>query len=201
MIALGLLLLSLQAAAVRPVLERPEAGLDDPAAYQGYRTRFFRDTRGNAVPLCHDDRSGRVVRLWADAADESAAFTVRDTAGRPAALAWGSPAAEIDTAGGRRSLAFRLRLPAGGLSLGHFALGSMRWERDLQYQGRHLAPFDSTLTAPPEILELVDRLGRLVTPERDRFLALLSAPNPSALRARLEPDLALIPGDSAWTVR
>jgi len=115
MIALGLLLLSLQAAVVRPVLERPEAGLDDPAAYRGYRTRFFRDTRGNAVQVYLDDRSGRVVLVWADAADESVAFTVRDTAGRPVAIAWGSPAAEIDTAGGRRSLGFRLRLPAGGL--------------------------------------------------------------------------------------
>ena len=79
MIALGLLLLSLQAAAVRPVLERPEAGLDDPAAYRGYRTRFFRDARGNAVQVYLDDRTGRVVLLWADAADESAAFTVRDS--------------------------------------------------------------------------------------------------------------------------
>src|SRR5438477_7813892 len=31
---------------VQPVLGFPEPGLDDPAAYQGYQTRFFRDTKG-----------------------------------------------------------------------------------------------------------------------------------------------------------
>ncbi|HXV15306.1 MAG TPA: hypothetical protein VD758_00915, partial [Gemmatimonadaceae bacterium] len=34
---------------VQPVLGFPETGLDDPAAYQGYQTRFFRDTKGNVV--------------------------------------------------------------------------------------------------------------------------------------------------------
>ena len=65
-----------------PVLEFPEAGVDDTAAYEGYSTRFFRDSRGNAFQIYLEGRSGRVVHVWADAANESAAFTVRDRAGR-----------------------------------------------------------------------------------------------------------------------
>ena len=82
MLALLLLL-----SAARPVLEFPEPGLDDPVAYRGYRTRFYRDARGDAVQVYLDERSGRAVLLWADAADQSAAFTARDTAGAPVALA------------------------------------------------------------------------------------------------------------------
>jgi hypothetical protein len=74
-----------------PVLEFPEAGLDDPAAYEGYSTRFFRDSHRNTLQIYLSTRSGRVVHLWADAANASAAFTVRDTLGRPAPLVWGGP--------------------------------------------------------------------------------------------------------------
>ncbi|MEO8910609.1 MAG: hypothetical protein ABI408_10345, partial [Gemmatimonadaceae bacterium] len=49
-----------QTRTVQPILGFPEAGLDDPAAYQGYQTRFFRDTRGNVVQVYLDARSGRV---------------------------------------------------------------------------------------------------------------------------------------------
>ena len=60
-----------------PVLEFPEAGLDDPAAYDGYSTRFFRDSHRNSFQVYLDTRSGRVVHVWADATNASAAFTVR----------------------------------------------------------------------------------------------------------------------------
>ena len=145
MLALLLLL-----TAARPVLEFPEPGLDNPAAYQGYHTRFYRDARGDAVQVYLDGRSGRVVLLWADAADQSAAFTARDTAGAPVVLAWGSPGADVSAAEGHRAVAYRLRLPARPVAVGQFALGSMRWERDIQYQHRHLAPIDSTLPPVPE---------------------------------------------------
>src|SRR4051812_28447131 len=49
------------------VLEFPQQGLDDSASYQGYRTRFYRDSKGNALQIYVDARSGRVVNLWADA--------------------------------------------------------------------------------------------------------------------------------------
>ena len=56
---------------VPPYLTFPEPGLDDPAAYQGYATRVFRDAKGNAFQVYVNGRTGRVVNLWADAADES----------------------------------------------------------------------------------------------------------------------------------
>ncbi|MGH7652080.1 MAG: hypothetical protein ACREMS_09575, partial [Gemmatimonadaceae bacterium] len=55
-----------QTRTVAPVLAFPEVGLDDPAAYPGYQTRFFRDTKGNVVQIYLDARSGRVVNLLAD---------------------------------------------------------------------------------------------------------------------------------------
>src|SRR3954453_12326411 len=105
MLALAMLALASSAATsaaqshVPPVLAFPEAGLDDPAAYQGYQTRFFRDTKGNVVQIYLDARSGRVVNLLADAIDESVGFTVRDGAARPIRLEWGSPDAIISQAG------------------------------------------------------------------------------------------------------
>src|SRR5258706_428667 len=65
MIALGPLLLLLHAAAVPPVLELPEPGLDDTSAYQGYRTRIFRDSHDNAV------QRARHLKLLADTSLES----------------------------------------------------------------------------------------------------------------------------------
>src|SRR5688500_16565798 len=73
-----------------PVLDFPEPGMDDPAAYEGYRTRFYRDGAGNTVQIYIKGTEGRVVTLLADAANESVGFTVRDSAGRPVAPAWGS---------------------------------------------------------------------------------------------------------------
>ncbi|MGH7699650.1 MAG: hypothetical protein ACREMJ_03895, partial [Gemmatimonadales bacterium] len=74
----------IQGTAAPPVLEFPEPGLDDPATYRDYHTRFFRDARGNALQIYLRLDAGRVVHLWANAANESIGFTARDTAGRPA---------------------------------------------------------------------------------------------------------------------
>src|SRR5437764_4371597 len=93
---------------VAPVLGFPEPGIDDPAAYQGYQTRFFRDTRGNVVQIYLDARSGRVVNLLADAVDESVGFTVRDGSGKPTRLEWGSADAVISQAGNRRTIEYQL---------------------------------------------------------------------------------------------
>src|ERR1044072_5421865 len=95
MLALASLLLLVHAGSVLPVLELPEPGLDDTAAYRGYRTRIFRDSGGNPVQIYLERRSGRVVVRWADGLDESAGFTVRDTTGEPATLDWGSPGAQV----------------------------------------------------------------------------------------------------------
>ena len=103
----GFLLGAASAAAqtrVQPILGFPEQGLDDPAAYQGYQTRFFRDTEGNVVQVYLDARSGRVVNLLANAADESVGFTVRDGAGKPIRLEWGSATATISETGDQRTI-------------------------------------------------------------------------------------------------
>src|SRR3954465_3706536 len=77
-----------------PVLSFPESGLDDPAAYRGYQTRFFRDAAGNTLQVYLDSRAGRVVHLWADGEDESIGLTVR-SAGRPTTLRWGGDGATV----------------------------------------------------------------------------------------------------------
>src|SRR5438045_2177188 len=140
---------------VPPYLTFPEPGLDDPAAYRGYETRVFRDAKGNAFQVYLNRRIGRVVNLWADAADESVGFTVRDSAGRPGALDWASPGAAADGGqggqGGRRSVTYELGTGPGPLSIGLFLLGSMRVERDFQYQGRDSLPLDTTAFPQAEL--------------------------------------------------
>ena len=53
-----------------PVLSFPEPGIDDAAAYQGYQTRFFRDSKQNTVLIYLEPKGGRAVLVWADAAIE-----------------------------------------------------------------------------------------------------------------------------------
>ena len=199
--SLGTLLLVLATTSVPPVLEFPEPGLDDPSAYRGYHTRIYRDARDNSIQFLLDGRSGRVVAVWADGANQSLGFTVRDAGGRPVAPTWGPRAAEVGGTGDVRAVTVRLRLLARPLVIGHIALGSMRWERDLQYQDLHLAPFDSTLPPVPEQAELVRRLAGLDLPERELHLALLAAPDVAALRGRLAPTIAPVRQDTLWTVR
>jgi hypothetical protein len=128
---------------VPPYLAFPEPGLDDPAAYEGYDTRVYRDAAGNAFQVYLKGATGRVVNLWADAADESVAFSVRDSGGQPAALAWSSAGAAVTRSGGTRTVSYGLELPSR-VAVGLFLLGSMRVERDLQYAGRDTLPLDVT---------------------------------------------------------
>src|SRR5882757_5557273 len=107
-----------QTRTVQPVLAFPEQGLDDAAAYQGYQTRFFRDTKGNVVQVYLDARRGRVVNLLADAVDESVGFTVRDRAGRPLRLEWGSPDAVVSQSGTRRTVEYQLVANASQVVIG-----------------------------------------------------------------------------------
>jgi hypothetical protein len=180
---------SAQTRTVQPVLAFPEAGLDDPAAYQGYQTRFFRDTKGNVVQVYLDARSGRVVNLLADAIDESVGFTVRDRAGKPLRLEWGSADAVVSQSGTRRTIEYQLVANAPQVVISWILLGSMRVERDLGYSGRHLEPFDWPTFRVREEEELISNVERLPAAERDLHLRLLSATYAEDLRARLEPDI------------
>lgn len=178
-----------QTRTVKPVLAFPEAGLDDPAAYQGYQTRFFRDTKGNVVQVYLDARSGRVVNLLPDAVNESVGFTVRDGAGKPIRLEWGSADAIVSQAGNRRTIEYQLVANTPQILIGWVLLGSMRVERDLGYSGRHLELFDWPTFRLREQEELIANLDRLDPAERQRQLGFLNAGLTSDLRARLEPDL------------
>ncbi len=183
-----------------PVLEFPEAGLDDPAAYDGYATRFFRDARGNAFQIYLDARSGRVVHVWADATNASAAFTARDTLGRPAALVWGDPGAAASAAADRRAMRHRLASPLDALDVGWFVLGTMRQERDFQYGNWHRRPYGDSTFVLPELADLVTTLERLPAEERERHLALLGAREVHELRARLTPRVTLSQDGAEWAV-
>ena len=178
-----------QARTVQPVLGFPEAGLDDPAAYQGYQTRFFRDSKGNVVQVYLDARSGRVVTLLANAADESVGFTVRDRSGKALRLEWGSADAVVSQSGTRRTIEYQLVANAPQIVIGWILLGSMRVERDLGYSGRQTEPFGWPAFRIREEEDLISNIERLPAIERDYELRVLNASYPEDLRGRLEPDL------------
>ncbi len=187
-VALGLLLqVSPTGEPVLPVLAFPEPGLDNPAAYQGYQTRFYRDSRENTVQIYLDARAGRVVNVWANAADESIGFTIRDSKGRPAPVSWDTVEALVSDSEASRTVEYRLAVDAPDLQIGWFVLGSMRVERDFQYAKRQQLPFSAPPFVVPEESLLVADVAKLPSDERSRHLALLDASGLSELRARLQP--------------
>ena len=199
---------------VPPYLAFPEPGLDDPAAYEGYTTRVYQDASGNAFQVYLKGSTGRVVQLWADAANESVGFTARDSSGKPAELAWGPSEAVVARSARTRSVSYGLELPSS-VTIGLFLLGSMRVERDFQYASHDTLPLDAPAFIQPELSQLIDHIAKLKPPERARHLALLGVKSLEALRARLLPRLVLTPSfplsaprrggqgvrtDTTWTV-
>jgi hypothetical protein len=205
MILVPLALLALQQAppsrpalpttAVQPVLSFPDAGLDDTAAYRGYQTRFYRDAARNTLQTYIDQRSARVVHLLADADNASVGFTVRDGAGQVPALQWGD-GARIATVRRTRSFEHQLRSSASTVHLGWFLLGSMRVERDFQYEERARQAFSAAPYALPDVDRLVAALRTLPTSTRA-----LNASSIEAVRARLYPRVALRTDGTAWSAR
>src|SRR6266567_60172 len=189
-----------EADTVPPYLAFPEPGLDDPAAYEGYQTRVYQDASGNGFQV-YLKSSGRVVNLWADAANESVGFSVRDSTGKPAELAWGSSGAVVErsTAGRTRSVSYGLEAPST-VKIGLLLLGSMRVERDFGYGERDSLPLDAPPFVQSELTQLIDHIAKLKGPERARHLALLGVKSVEALRARLSPRINLQRGDTVWNV-
>src|SRR5438093_4492218 len=177
---------------VPPYLAFPEPGLDDPAAYEGYDTRVYQDAARNAFQVYVKATSGRVVNLWADAANESVGFSARDSAGRPAEIRWGSTGAVTTRSAHTRSVSYGLELPSS-VTVGLFLLGSMRVERDLQYAARDTLPLDAVPFPQPELSELIDHVAKLKPAEQARHLSLLGVRTIEALRARLLPHVVLTP--------
>jgi hypothetical protein len=184
-----------------PVLSLPDPKLDDTTAYEGYRTRFYRDSRGNTLQIYLRRNEGRVVNLWADAANESIGFTARDSAGAPAPLTWSGETALMSDSGDMRVVSYRLTSASRRVSLGWFLLGTMRVERDFQYWRKHLEPFTAPAYHVAELDSLVARLRGLPDDERRRELALLHARDIAELRARLEPSVSIVRAGTRQFVR
>jgi hypothetical protein len=182
------------------VLSFPEAGLDDPAAYEGYATRFLRDAADNTFQIYLKESEGRVVHLWADAANESAGFTARTLAGAPARLAWAADSACVASVGEERTVEHRLRVVEPEIRIGHFVLGSMRVERDVQYGEHHMQPFGAPYVLP-ELRALVGAVAGLPEPERRRHLALLDADSIGELAGRLQPTITVVASGSESVAR
>ena len=174
---------------ILPVLSLPDPRLDDTTAYEGYRTRFYRDSRGNTLQIYLRRNEGRIVNLWADAANESIGFTARDSAGAPAPIAFASDIAFLTDSGRMRVVTYRLTSQTPRLALGWFLLGTMRVERDFQYWRKHLDPYSAPAFHVAELDTLVHRMVALPEKERRVELALLHARTIGELRARLEPSI------------
>ena len=201
---LGIALLAQLAAPAHqtlPVLEFPEAGIDDSASYRGYRTRFLRDAANNTVQIYLDRRDGRVVNLWADAEDESIGFTARTARGTPASVRWSSEGARVGTTGRSRFVEYDLVADDRRLAIGWFLLGSMRVERDLQYSGKHLTPFSGPRFSLSELDRLVTALGQLPAADARAQLKVLNAASLTVLRGRLRPVIVLTRGATTATTR
>lgn len=186
---------------VLPVLDYPEPGMDDTTAYQGYQTRFFRDSKRNTVQIYLEPRWGRAVLLFADSFNESVGFTARDAAGKPARLQWGSDDALVSDSAGERRIEYRLTSPSSRVDIGLVLLGSMRVERDLVYSRGHLAPFSAPPFRQRELVGLIASMARLPAAERARHLRLLDAKSLAELRGRLAPTVSTASTDTSRTIR
>ena len=189
------LLLVMQSAPAReapPVLQFPTTGLDDPAAYEGYTARLYRDARGNAVEIYIEGKTGRVVHVWADALNESIGFTARNLGGQEttaggqttnAAVAFGDGPATVWSRGGRRGLGYALTVQGGrSIRIGQILLGSMRIERDFGYAGRVRDSIDAPTFVVPEMAAFAKRMGAPYT-------------------ERLTPSVRLTSTARDWTMR
>ncbi len=174
---------------VKPVLEFPEAGIDDLSTYKGYTTRFFKDSDGNTLQISLDQKSGRVVNLWADAVNESISFTARDETGQGAVFDWLSENAEISKNAQKRSVQYSLKTQSTILEIGHFILSTMRKERDFQHFQKHLQPFDSQPFIEAEFKELTASLKKLPQSVQSTQLSILKAKNLTELNSRLLPQI------------
>jgi hypothetical protein len=174
-------------AEILPILEFPEQGMDDPSRYRDYRTRFYRDSKKNALQIYVNQGSGRVVNLWADAANESLSFTARDASGNPVSLPWCDKRAEATTLQKGRFVQYSFCTASSTLEIGHFLLGSMRKERDFQYFKKDLEPYDAQPFYEPELLKLIANLEKLPDAERSGQLKLLRAKSIEEIRQRMDP--------------
>ena len=184
-----------------PVLEFPQVGLDDFSTYKGYTTRFFKDSEGSTIQISLNENNGRIVHIWADAANESIAFTARDVSGQPAKIHWLSEDAKIYSEGQSRFVQYTLSSESSIFEIGHFLLGTMRIERDYQYFKRHLEPFNAEPFIDEGLIELIGNLKKLSPEVRQRHFSLLKAKNLEELDKRLTPNISSANTETEFIVR
>ena len=175
---------------VSPVLEFPQPGLDDFSAYSGYQTRFYRDVKDNTVQISIDKKIGRVVNLWADAADESISFSIKDTEGNPVDLSWVALNADNSSEKNERYLQYTLSSSSSNIDIGLFLLGSMRIERDFRYQDRFTLPLNTdTVFVQHELVDLINNIKSLPQDKQQYQLSALKAKSINSLISRLKPSI------------
>lgn len=182
------------------VITLPETGVDDPAVYQGYQTRFYHDAAGNTLQIYMEGSAARIVHLLANADNESVGFSVRAAGGSPR-LTWGAAKAQVSATRGFRSLTHTIVSHAPHVHVGWFLLGSMRVERDFQYWKKHLQPFASPRFILDEHSALIRAIDRLPPAARSRHLAAMNAPDLATLRRRVHPRLATFSRAGHWVGR
>jgi len=175
---------------ISPVLEFPQPGLDDFSAYSGYQTRFYKDADNNSIQISIDKKVGRVVNLWADAADESISFSVKDTAGNPVELSWVTLNANNSTEKNERYFQYTLASSSPNIDIGLFILGSMRVERDFRYQNRFTLPLNTdTVFVQHELVDLINNIKSLPRDKQQSQLSALKANSINSLISRLKPSI------------
>ena len=170
------------------------ARLDDTAAYQGYQTRFYRDSRDNTVQIYLEPQTSRAVLVWADAANESVGFNARDCQGRPTRLFWGADWAEVADSDSTRSIEFRLTTPMSRRPAGLVRAGLDAGGAGLHLRQGHAKPFGAPPFRVAEESLLVADVARLPADEQRRHLELLHAGSLEQLRSRLVPAIEPSPG-------
>ncbi|MCC7052162.1 MAG: hypothetical protein IT355_02775 [Gemmatimonadaceae bacterium] len=202
MLALALLAqLAVAQAPVLPVLSFPDPALDDTSAYRGYQTRLFRDAARNTLQLYIDQRSARVVHLLADADNASIGYTVRAPDGTVPAITWAAAPSRAGRSGRTRHFTHTLTAAGSTVSIGWFLLGSMRVERDFQYDQRARTAFAAAPYRLPDLDRLFAALERLPAGVRTQHLARLNARSVAQLRARLHPHPTLTTTPTTWRAR
>ncbi len=175
---------------VSPTLEFPEPGLDDFSAYSGYKTRFYRDSEKNTLQISIDKNTDRVINLWADAANESISFSIRDTSGNPIEISWGSTDAVNSVEGKMRYLQYSLISKSSNIDIGLFLLGTMRIEREFRYQNRYSLPLNSdTVFKQNELTDLISNIKKLPGKIQKEQISALNANAINTLYSRLRPSI------------
>ncbi len=169
------------------ILEFPQQGLDDYSTYKGYSTRFFHDINKNTVQVYIKQDVGRVVNVLANGFNESIGFSASKKDGTPALISWNSNRALIFGNGGNNYFKYSLTSNTNSIILGHFYLGTMRQERDIQHFKKHLEPFSTNRFIDDQFNTLIKNIDQLPIKYQNDHLLVLNAPNIERLIDRLNP--------------